>query len=34
MRAAVEYVERTAHNGSVLLRLGEAARSNENPDYR
>ncbi len=28
MRAALEYVERTAHNASVLLRLGEAACQN------
>lgn len=27
MRAALEYVVRTAHNAAVLLRLGEAARA-------
>jgi hypothetical protein len=27
MRAALEYVGRTAHNAAVLLRLGEAARA-------
>ncbi len=26
MRAALEYVERTKHNGAILLRLGESAR--------
>jgi len=32
MRAALEYVERTAHNASILLRLGEAARRNPDPE--
>ena len=32
MRTALEYVERTAHNSSILLRLGEAVRRNHNPE--
>lgn len=31
LRAAVEYVSCTAHNASILLRLGEAARRNPDP---
>lgn len=31
MRAALEYVQRTAYNGAILLRLGEAARYDHNP---
>jgi len=32
MRAALEYVERTKHNGAILLRLGEASRRDRNPE--
>jgi len=32
MRAALEYVRRTAYNGAILLRVGEAARRNPNPE--
>jgi hypothetical protein len=32
MRAAVEYVQCVAHNASVLLRLGEAARLSADPE--
>jgi hypothetical protein len=32
MRAALEYVRRTAHNGAILLRVGEAARRDQNPE--
>ena len=32
MRAAVEYVHCVAHNASVLLRLGEAARLSADPE--
>jgi hypothetical protein len=32
MRAALEYVRRTAYNASILLRVGEAARQNANPE--
>lgn len=31
MRAALEYVRRTAYNAAILLHLGEAARQNSNP---
>jgi len=31
MRAALEYVQRTAYNGAILLRVGEAARYDHNP---
>jgi hypothetical protein len=31
MLAALDYVRRTAHNASVLLRLGEAARASADP---
>jgi len=31
MRAALEYVQRTAYNGALLLRVGEAARRDHNP---
>jgi len=32
LRAALEYVERTAYNGAILLRVGEAARRDPNPE--
>jgi hypothetical protein len=32
LRAALEYVQRTAYNGAILLRVGEAARRNPNPE--
>ena len=32
LRAALEYVQRTAYNGAILLRLGEAARRDPNPE--
>lgn len=32
LRAALGYVQRAAHNASVLLRLGEAARENADPE--
>lgn len=32
LRAALEYVRRAAHNASVLLRVGEAARANADPE--
>jgi len=32
MRAALDYAERTVHNASILLRLGEAARRNHDPE--
>jgi len=32
LRAALEYVRRTAYNGAVLLRVGEAARRDPNPE--
>jgi len=32
LRAALEYVQRTAYNGAILLRVGEAARRNQNPE--
>lgn len=32
MRAALEYVERTNHNGAILLRLGESARRDANSE--
>ena len=31
MWAALDYVNRTAHNAAVLLRLGEAARASDDP---
>jgi len=31
MRAALEYVRRTAYNGALLLRVGEALRGDHNP---
>jgi hypothetical protein len=31
MRAALEYVRRTASNAAILLRLGEAARQDQDP---
>ena len=31
MRSALEYVQRTAYNGALLLRVGEAARRDHNP---
>jgi len=31
MRAALDYVQRTAYNGAILLRVGEAARRDHNP---
>ena len=32
LRAALGYVRRAAHNASILLRLGEAARRNADPE--
>jgi len=32
MRAALEYVRRTAYNGAILLRVGGAARRDPNPE--
>jgi hypothetical protein len=32
LRAALGYVRRAAHNASILLRLGEAARQNADPE--
>ena len=32
LRAALQYVERAAGNGAILLRVGEAARSDPNPE--
>jgi len=32
LRAEAEYVQRIAHNAAVLLRLGQAARTNPNPE--
>ncbi len=32
LRAALQYVERTAYNGAILLRVGEAARRDPNPE--
>lgn len=32
MRAALEYVQRTAYNGALLLRVGEAASNDQNPE--
>jgi uncharacterized protein (DUF433 family) len=32
LRAALQYVERAAHNGAILLRVGEAARGDPNPE--
>jgi len=32
LRAALEYVERTSYNASILLRVGEAARRDSNPE--
>jgi len=32
MRAALEYVQRTAYNGALLLRVGEAASHDQNPE--
>ena len=32
LRAALEYVQRTAYNGAILLRVGEAARSSPDPE--
>jgi hypothetical protein len=32
LRAALQYVERTAYNGAILLRLGEAARRDPNSE--
>jgi len=32
MRAALEYARRTAYNGAILLRVGEAARRNPDPE--
>ena len=32
LRAALEYVRRTAYNGAILLRIGEAARRDHNPE--
>lgn len=32
LRAALEYVRRTAYNGAILLRVGEAARRDPNPE--
>ncbi len=31
-RAALDYVRRTAYNGAILLRVGEAARRDPNPE--
>lgn len=32
LRAALGYIERAAHNASILLRVGEAARANADPE--
>lgn len=32
MRAALDYVQRTAYNGAILLRVGESARRDHNPE--
>ncbi len=32
LRAALEYVQRTAYNGAILVRVGEAARRNPNSE--
>ena len=32
MRAALEYVQRTAYNAALLMRVGEAARQSENAE--
>lgn len=32
VRAALDYVERTRHNGAILLRLGESARRDANSE--
>jgi len=32
LRAALEYVERTTYNAAILLRVGEAARRDPNPE--
>jgi len=32
VRAALDYVERTKHNGAILLRLGESGRRDPNPE--
>lgn len=32
LRAALEYVQRTDHNAAILLRVGEAARRDQNPE--
>ena len=32
LHAALEYVQRTAYNGAILLRVGEAARRDPNPE--
>ncbi|HYY70618.1 MAG TPA: hypothetical protein VE734_12890 [Terriglobales bacterium] len=32
LRAALDYVDRTAHNASVLLRLGEGAQQSHDPE--
>jgi hypothetical protein len=34
MRAAVDYVRSSAHNASILMRLGEAARQHADPAVR
>ncbi len=32
LRAALDYVQRTAHNAAILLRVGEAARRDPSPE--
>ena len=32
LRAALEYVQRTAYNAAILLRMGEAARRDQDPE--
>lgn len=32
MRAALQYVERTAHNSALLVRIGQASRHHPNPE--
>ena len=32
IRAALDYVRRTAYNGAILLRVGESARHDHNPE--
>lgn len=32
LRAALEYVQRTAYNATILMRVGEAARHDPNPE--